>query len=68
MAFVTHGKPGNNSRPRELLERRTKERLWLNAEYLGHSGVTARTTKSQLIEMITTDDALPSEDTAESTE
>ena len=68
MASVTHGKPGNFSRPRELLQKRTKERLLVTAKYLGFSDLHPRVTKDELIEMVTTDGALPEEEEEEEEE
>ena len=56
MATITHtGMESNKSRPRELLEGRSKDRLLEMAEHLGRSH-SSSLTKVELIEILTTDD------------
>lgn len=61
MAKITHtSRDSNTSRPRELLERRTSERLLKTAEQLGIQ-VRKRITRGELIELLTTDDPIVEE-------
>lgn len=60
MSKVSHGNPGNTSRPRELLERRTIERLKEMAVY-HRVDLPKRITKPKLIELLTTDPAIEEE-------
>ena len=62
MATVYHGgNRGNQSRPRELLIKRSVDRLRTTAERMGFE-VHQRATKGEIIEMITTDEPLSAED------
>ena len=51
---IQNSRKGNTSRPRELLQKRTQDRLLTAARHLGHE-VEDEATKEELIEMITTD-------------
>ena len=65
MTTVTHtGMESNKSRPRELLEGRSKDRLLEMAESLGRDH-NSRLTKAELIEILTTDDPIVEESSEE---
>ena len=65
MAMITHtGMESNKSRPRELLEGRSKDRLLEMAESLGRDH-NSRLTKAELIEILTTDDPIVEESSEE---